>query len=133
MYSSVSAKLRIASSRSPSAACAGARARGEQHRPAEHGAAQERRARLAVQYGDRLLERAVTVDVAERQIAAHWTYPEPFRVATTRLAEAGGSDASGAGVTPAIERIHEACRASTETILAAAASAPFVRFGACAL
>ena len=108
-------------------------ARAEQHRPADHGAAQERRARLAVQDGDRLLERAVTVDVAERQIAAHWTYPDPFSVATTRFADAGGSDASGAGVTPAIARIHEACRASTETIRAAAASAALVRFGAWAL
>jgi hypothetical protein len=49
------------------------------------------------------------------------------------LADAVGSDASGAGVTPAIARIQLAWRPSTETIRAAAASAPLVRFGACVL
>ena len=108
-------------------------ARAEQHRSTHRGAAQERRARLTVQDGDRLLERAITVEVAERQIMAHLMYPDPFSVATTRSLDTGGSDASGAGVTPAIARIQVACRASTETIRAAAASAPFVRFGAWAL
>ena len=108
-------------------------AHAEQRRPADHGAAQERRPRLAVQDGDRLLERAVPVELANGQIMAHLTYPDPFSVAATRSADAGGSDASGAGVTPAIARIQDACRASTETMRAAAASAPFVRFGAWAL
>ena len=80
-------------------------------------------------HGRFLRDRAVAIDVTE----PHFTYPLPLKVAITRLAVIGGSDACGAGTSPWMSRIHAAWRASTETILAAAARVALVRFGACEL
>ena len=95
----------------------------------ERRAPEEPRAGRAVQRVERLGDRVVAVDLGK----AHWTYPLPFKVSTTRSAGIDGSAASGAGFMPRRSRIHAAWRDSTDTILAAAASDGLVRFGACAV
>ena len=78
---------------------------------------------------ERLGDRVVAIDVGE----PHCTYPLPLKVSITRCASTDGSEASGAGFMPRRSRIQAAWRDSTETMRAAAASEPLVRFGACAL
>jgi hypothetical protein len=77
---------------------------------------------------DRLRDRAVPVELAEGQAGHQPRNPVWSTAAWTCAAVFGASVASGAGFLPAIARIQPACRASTETILAACASVGFVRF-----
>src|SRR5262249_22105952 len=106
--------------------------RRQQRGATEQGAPEQPGARAPVQRGERLFERTVAIDVGEGEVG-HLMNPLPRRVFMTVSGDATGSAACGAGFWPVMSRIQAACRASTETISAAAASVPDVRLGACAL
>ena len=91
---------------------------------------------MAVQAAERLGEGAVAVERLEAQVG-HPRATSRTPCARARpgraSAEIGRSAARGAGVSPTMSRIHEAWRASTETIREASASAALVRLVAAPL
>ena len=113
----------------------GRRAGGQQRAAADERPAQELGAGGAVQAPQGLGQGAVAVDGLEALIDAHPYFTNPVRAtaAWASLAEIGLSAAWGAGFSPTMSRIHDAWRASTETIRAASASASGVRLVAAPL
>ena len=114
--------------------------------PAPPSASASIRRREKRRFGDRprLEHRPVTVDRLEQPLGVHGAGPMLSVAVTpssrsragrtpTCAAVIGLSTASGAATSPASVRTQEACRASTETIVAAAASVAGVRFVACPL
>ena len=84
---------------------------------------------------ERLGQGAVAVDGVEAQVEGHRYFTNPVR-AMRGLGLAGRDrlvGGRGAGFLPTMSRIHDAWRASTETIRAASASASGVRLVAAPL
>jgi len=93
--------------------------------------AQHAQSRRRAEGAERFGERAVAVEASE--VVAHadpFTYPVRRMAAITRAAPSAGLAAVGAGSSPSRSRIQAAWRASTETIVATAASDGLVRFAA---
>src|SRR6185312_10378623 len=104
---------------------------GRADQPRRRQGAQDSAPRRRSERAERLGERAVAVEPIEAVAHADpFTYPVRRMAAITRAAPSLGLAAVGAGSSPSRSRIQAACRASTETMVATAASDGLVRFAA---